>query len=253
MSDWGGKATLSFSFDSPSWLWDCLAYSLPPLHWRAAKHKSGWIASVHAMADDSGKRIYKQIVTTSFVVRREQVTESSDKSDMDTVSTNMPAFTEAELEKMKVAELRGICKKYNIKQGKRKAEYIQHIVCRSATVHQQLSDVQQLCSSLSSSSLTDPAPPHDFCGDWFNLVDLADRKWYSVEDHHAHQEWKCKLILAILRFATINAWVQEASLNFAEWKSWRDTLASQLMIHGLNIKSKGHTRTAERLAKNSRK
>jgi hypothetical protein len=66
--------------------------------------------------------------------------------------------------------------------------------------------------------LLDPPSLHDFYRSWFNLVDLADRKWYSVENHHQQQNWKAKMIHAILRFAVLNAWAYSTTSNFMKWK-----------------------------------
>jgi hypothetical protein len=45
ISEWGGKATLSFNINNNTWLWNCLTFSLPPGHWRAAIHELGCISS----------------------------------------------------------------------------------------------------------------------------------------------------------------------------------------------------------------
>jgi len=71
--------------------------------------------------------------------------------------------------------------------------------------------------SLLTMNLADPAPMHDFYRDYFNLI---DRCWYAVEEHHHHhQNWKTKVILAILRNATINAWVYTTKSDYLEWPS----------------------------------
>src|SRR5262245_1058490 len=49
---------------------------------------------------------------------------------------NMPVFTQEGLQTIKVPELCEICKKFNIKQGKKKANIISNILCCSETVHQ---------------------------------------------------------------------------------------------------------------------
>ena len=98
----------------------------------------------------------------------------------------MPLFSREVLQAMKVRELRALCKKYNIKSGKNKAGYVDNIALRSETMNKQLSEVETLYHHVQHNSLKDPAPPHKFYREHFNAVDLADRKWYAVEDHHHH-------------------------------------------------------------------
>ena len=74
-----------------------------------------------------------------------------------------------------------------------------------------------------------PAPAHVFYKDWFNLVDLVDRRWYSVEEHHQHQSWKTKMIIAMMRFAVINAWVYNQPIEYQKWEQWREEIAKELM------------------------
>jgi hypothetical protein len=47
---------------------------------------------------------------------------------------------------------------YNIKQGKRKAAFVDHILSRVHTVHQHQSKLKELSHSIASKSLPDPAP-----------------------------------------------------------------------------------------------
>jgi hypothetical protein len=44
------------------------------------------------------------------------------------------------------------------------------------------------------SSMLDPAPPHVFYSTYFSSVDLIDRNWNSVEENHAHNNWRTRMI-----------------------------------------------------------
>jgi len=48
--------------------------------------------------------------------------------------------------------------------------------------------VEALFHHISSTSNSDPTPLHVFYKKWFNLVNLADKCWYSVEVTHYHQK-----------------------------------------------------------------
>jgi hypothetical protein len=61
------------------------------------------------------------------------------------------------------------------------------------------------------------------------LVDIADRYWNEVEEHHHHQNWKSKVLLMMLRFALLNLWVYVARTEYQEWKEFRNKLAKEMI------------------------
>ena len=69
---------------------------------------------------------------------------------------------------------------------------------------------------LKTSFLSDSALLHDFYKEYFNLVDLANHCWYYVEEHHRHQRWEAKMVLAMLRTAVANTWVYAIKLEYQE-------------------------------------
>ncbi len=87
--------------------------------------------------------------------------------------------------------------------------------------------LEQLASSVLSSSLH--APAHIFYCKHFNPVDIADGYWYATEEKHAKQCWQTKMILAITRFAVINAWVASTGTVWSQMINWRKMVAKQLM------------------------
>jgi len=97
----------------------------------------------------------------------------------------------------------------------------------SNTMNHNLNIVMAVQKSLFTTNLADPAPMHVFYRDYFNLI---DRRWYAVEEHHHHQNWKTKVILAILHNATINAWVYATKSDYLEWPAWTTALAQKLIL-----------------------
>jgi len=89
--------------------------------------------------------------------------------------------------------------------------------------------LETLKTSLSTDNLADLTPLHEFYWDYFNLIDLVDRYWYKVEEHHHHKQWQTEMILAILHKAVINSWVYGNKSKFETWMSWYNTLAEQLL------------------------
>lgn len=144
-------------------------------------------------------------------------------------SSTMPVYEEDTLAKMTVAQLRGICLKENIRCGKKQQEYINNILTRYATVHVNFGKESAVQKIITSKWRPAPSPMHQLYRDFFNLVDLADRKWNSVEEHHGNWNWKSKIILSILRFAVLNAWTYSTKMNYAEWKDWRLKAAISMM------------------------
>jgi len=226
VNDWGGTATLSCNSSTHCFLWEVLSTNLPPGTWRIAYHpETHLLASCHAVTDDNGKKHYQQIISSHWTV--ELPIEDADGNP--TVEDQMPVFKEEELAKLKVAQLREICKKYQIRQGKKKGDFIEKILKRSETVHQHAHQVDHIFKSISSDQISDPAPPHDLYKEWFSLIDKADKRWYSVEDSHRHEAWQTKLALGILRIAVMNAWVYASNFNYAHWIAWRESLLKELL------------------------
>jgi len=99
-----------------------------------------------------------------------------------TTSTNgdtsqMLIMHELDLYNKTVADLRAICNQYNIRTGKSKKDYVETILKHSNTMNHNLNIVKAV---LSTTNLADPAPMHVFYRDYFNLIDLIDRRWYAV-------------------------------------------------------------------------
>jgi hypothetical protein len=245
----GIQATFSMSLNTSTFLWKLLSQNVPPDHWRAAVNEKKWITSSHTIIDKNNARAYQQVLSNGFkstIATSTTITTTSNSfntstpsipSTSSTLSTItlpsstsiMPVFTEAMLQKMKAVQLKEICRKYNIKQGKNKATMIHNIVTRSNTIHTQAHDIESLEKAIASQWLSDPAPLHNFYRSWFNLIDLVDKKWYSVEQHHQIQNWKSKIIQSILRLAVMNAWVFFTQSQFTKWKEFRLILAAACM------------------------
>lgn len=229
ISEWGATATLSCAVGQNAWLWEVLSSNLPSGHWRLAEQTTtGILASCHCITDDKGKRTYQHLLCTGWEGDTEEGDDMEEEQEAK-ASPEMPRFTREALRDLTVAEMRDICKHYNIKQGGLKEQFVENIFQRSETLHKHSGDVARLQHYIQKKFLLDSAPIHDFYKEYFNLVDLADRRWYSVEEHHAHQKWERKMLLAMLRTATANAWVYVTKLEYQKWLPWRESLSEKLM------------------------
>jgi hypothetical protein len=228
ITEWGASATLSCSVGHTPWLWEVLSANLPSGHWRLAEQTSTEIlASCHCSTDEKGKRTHQHLLSTGWAAATEE-DEPSEEEEVD-LDSEMPRFTREALYDLTVAELRDICRRYNIKQGGKKDQFVDNIFQRSETLHQHSGEVERLQHYIKTKFLPDGAPLHDFYKEYFNLVDLADRRWYSVEEHHSHQKWKCKMLLAMLCTAAANSWVYVTKLEYQKWLPWRRELSEKLM------------------------
>ncbi len=152
----------------------------------------------------------------------------------------MPFYSQETLSRMKIIDLQEICRTYGIRQGitfeymtellgKKKADYVEHIWARVSTLYQNKNTVEAIKQHLQMVRIGDPAPLHSFYRDWFNLVDLADRLWYAVEENHGTWSWKFKAALSIMKYFMINVWSRSILEEWQDWKDFRANLAVQLV------------------------
>lgn len=120
-------------------------------------------------------------------------------------------------------------KRINIRTGRTKVDTIQNILRRSNSLHQNADEVEKLIKSVETHWNSNSSPVHEFYREWFNLVDLSDRRWYSVEEHHSIHHWETKMLFAILRNATINSWVHSITEEYSKWREWRQMAYRNLM------------------------
>ena len=173
------------------------------------------MASVHALADEHGKKAYQQVMSSAFRADfessdedeenqgteneedKEDEEDEEDEENQDTgneedegeraqkrrrIDERIPRFSRETLEEMTVQNLKKRCIQWNIKGGKNKAAYVENISHRSQTIHEKSSSVDKVYCSITSSAPPDPAPAHQVYRKWFNLVDKANKKWYAVEE-----------------------------------------------------------------------
>ena len=63
----------------------------------------------------------------------------------------------------------------------------------------------------------------------FNVVDLANRRFYKVHDHHRIENWKSKILLSAIRMGIFNCWSRWSVANPESWKGFRENLAKELV------------------------
>lgn len=231
----GGVGTFSISKTWNPILWAALSINTPGDTWRAATDEHGWIASSHTIVE-KGKKTFQHIISSAFTCRPllgdlSALPSSSTSTTPfpSSSSSSIPDYKKEDLCKRSVAELQKICEKYKIRRGRKKDEYVYNIMKRVYSVHQQLSQAQMLQDFLDKRWHRDPAKLHDFYSLHFNVIDLVNRRWHSVEEHHGHHHWQTKLLLAVLRYVVFNSWVLATKATGVKWKEWRLNLARDLI------------------------
>jgi hypothetical protein len=124
--------------------------------------------------------------------------------------------------------LKKICKDYNIRQGQKKEVYVNNIMARVELVHCNNSPIQQLVQLLKSAWIPSNAPAHQWYRELFNIIDITDRHYKSVDHHHRIENWRVKFAYIILKYATINPWSTFAATRSLTYLEYRTNLATQL-------------------------
>jgi len=111
-------------------LWSTLSQNVPPSHWRAALSKNGWISSSHTFHGKTDAIVYKQIISTAFsAVVASTPTEAVNEPDgrgnrffhfFSLFLEKIPQYTLEALKGLKNDDLRAICQRHALKQGKKK-------------------------------------------------------------------------------------------------------------------------------------
>ena len=135
---------------------------------------------------------------------------------------------------MTIENLREICHNYYIKQGKKKDKYIENILNRVNTIHTNSTELIKLELDIKSKWKKDPSVIHDFYREWFNIIDIADGYWYSVEDNHHTQSWGCKMIHAILRHIMLISWAYHSLSKYESWIDYRTNVGRELTKYSLD-------------------
>ena len=173
------------------------------------------------------------VTATTATIAASTATATAPTSSSVAVPEVIPLFSEETLNKMTIVELKAICTKWNIKSGKKKANTIQLIRSRSVNMNTNLDTMKQMANRLHSYAIPDPAPIHDFYKAYFNFIDINDRRWYAVNEHHGNQVWRSKFLQCILRYAVLNVWAHASKREYQLWKDFHADLAVDLATYNL--------------------
>jgi len=240
----GSELTASMSTTRLGTLWKALSCSLPTGCWRAAvRNADHLVASVHCGIDNDGRRSYQHVISTNWTctmqdLQQQQVQASEQEGQaeaeaeaaaMQSTVNKIPQYTRETLNGQTLAELKAICKTHNIRSGSRKEDVINSILARVEVVHRKFSEVEKMHHTLTEHWFKGDGPLHITYKENFNWVDLVDRAWNAVEEHHLYQHWTAKYLRFLMRFAVYNAMVHSQQNHGQNWLQFRETLAKQII------------------------
>lgn len=97
-------------------------------------------------------------------------------------------------------------------------------------VYTNVSQIEAIELSLTTNSILGSNPlPHELYKRTFNYIDLLDRKWYSVNESHLHNNWRIKMLISVLRIMTYSCYVLDSHKTLERWKVWRIRTAVDLL------------------------
>jgi len=110
-----------------------------------------------------------------------------------------------QIDKMNITQLKRVAKEFKIKAAKKKrAELVEEIKMVNRISNDEL---KKMANSLKSSPSSQTPPHHSKYREQFNSIDLHDKKWYKLQNHHYILQWKPKFIASILQSGIVNAHV----------------------------------------------
>jgi hypothetical protein len=151
-------------------------------------------------------------------------TGSSRISDGDDESPE--ALTKETLTKKKKRELVAYAKKLSVKIGsKGKAKLAEDILSAHGVTQDQLTSFQ---TRMKESKRSGPAAQHVKYRENFNAVDLHDKRWNFVQNHHTLKRWEGKFVMSLLQTGMVNAWTVHQEKNKKNFLHFLTELASEL-------------------------
>jgi hypothetical protein len=237
----GSEMTAPVSANHLGVLWRALSCSLPTGCWRAAVNRSQrLVASVHCGVDGDGHRTYQNVLSTNWTCevpapQADQQSQPAPQGEPQALVVRaaakiIPRYTRDTLKGQKLAELKEICKVHIIRpSGTRKEDVIAGIMARVEIVHKKLSSVEEMSNILLKHWFKGAGPLHMAYKDNFNWVDLTDRAWNAVEEHHYYKHWSAKYLRLLMRLAVYNSMVHSQQNHGQTWLQFRTTLVSQII------------------------
>ena len=162
--------------------------------------------------------LVERITGINVMVEEENNEQSNEQSE----NLN-PLYSSQSLKKRKITELRSIAKvqKVNLTKAKTKDEIVNRISEYFNTNQRDWNKLVDQFHEISLNANPQPSPVNDLYGDFFNFVDLHDRRFYKVEYKHKILNWRTMMFQALWNVFIVNLWVlwnQKYPIKFIEFR-----------------------------------
>jgi len=124
------------------------------------------------------------------------------------------------------AELTVIAKALGLRTGNKNKDDILHDIIECQQISKE--KITQFRASLKSSSASRTPPHHSKYREAFNGIDLHDRKWNDLQNHHTVKDWRAKFVFSLLQSGIVNAWVVQRHFEEITFSKYLDELGGQL-------------------------
>jgi hypothetical protein len=125
---------------------------------------------------------------------------------------------------MTLVQLKEVCHLHNKKPTVRKDGVINNIYQTAQVIHSTANPLKPLVWQLKSAWLPKKAPTHEVYKSFFNLIELTDCHFKSVDHHHCIEDWRVKFSQIILYFATLNVWSTFAANHLITYLTFHQDL-----------------------------
>lgn len=235
----GGVYTFSFASNRRSELWSALSADLGTGMWRCAADGEGHVASVQTTTPPGRPVTYHLAFSNGYNVITVPVS-MGDASPLPQPQGTLviPRYTIDQLSSLSLHQLKEICHTHTGTAPTTKPVCIRRILDNVSMTYVNASEIEHLEAVRLHSSAhpqSQVATVNSFYRSHFNYVDLLDRKWYSVDDSHIHQNWRTRYLLSLLPMMTINAWTLDNITTGETWKIWRSLCADELLSRHCDI------------------
>jgi hypothetical protein len=141
----------------------------------------------------------------------------------------IPLFTAAQLDNLNGVQLKNLCDRWGLRSGNRKVAELRARILEEVKLQHKHSVVVNEISDILRRPFRGQAKPNALYKDWFNLVDINNRLYQSVSEHHRWHNWCGKMLSMLLRVAIIDAWIFSVQIKGIPWMDWREQLAMELI------------------------
>lgn len=186
--------TMASKSNSKPFLWNLLKRDTHIGCWNAAG-KGNIMASIRNTNEENSERKYHHLLTNLFSF---QVYDPFDFENNERLE-----YSRKDLEKKKALQLKEILSQNHLKKSGTKETLIQRIIdcCNPLS-----STFEKVLNIIESINFLNKPEHHEIYRQYFNGVDLHDKKWYRFHYSYGINNWRSKMLLCILTDAIINCY-----------------------------------------------